>query len=64
MQTSRPARADEHMAAARRIVQAAKNANVQFILVDWDTFERKSVDCVPFQKVADILAVFAGLLDC
>lgn len=55
---------DERLAVTHRIVQAAKNANAEFILVAWDTFEDKDVNCALFQKVTDILAVFAGLPCC
>lgn len=51
---------DERLAAARRVVQAAKNANADFILVAGDTFEDNGVDRVLIQKVADILAEFGG----
>src|SRR6266487_6847320 len=51
---------DERLAAARRVVQAAKNANAEFILVAGDTFEDNGVDRVLIQKVADVLAGFSG----
>ncbi len=51
---------DERLATARRVVQAAKNANADFILVAGDTFEDNGVDRVLIQKVADILAEFGS----
>lgn len=51
---------DERLAAARRVVQAAKNANADFILVAGDTFEDNGVDRVLIQRVADILVEFGG----
>lgn len=37
---------DERLAAARRVVQAAKNASAEFRLVAGDTFEDSSVNCM------------------
>ncbi len=51
---------DERLAAARRVVEAAKSAGPDFILVAGDTFEDNGVDRVLVQKVADILAGFGG----
>jgi len=51
---------DERLAAARRVVEAARNARAEFILVAGDTFEDNGVDRVLVQKVADILAGFSG----
>src|SRR5258708_8172753 len=53
---------DERLAAARRVVQAAKNANAEFILMAGDTFEDNGVDRGLIQKVADILTEFDGLV--
>jgi DNA repair exonuclease SbcCD nuclease subunit len=49
---------DERLAAARRVVQAAKNASAEFMLVAGDTFEDNGVDRVLIQKVTDILTKF------
>ncbi|MBI3799521.1 MAG: DNA repair exonuclease, partial [Deltaproteobacteria bacterium] len=49
---------DERLAAAHRVIQAARRANAEFILVAGDTFEDNGVDRVLIQKVADILAEF------
>src|SRR5713101_3539094 len=49
---------DERLAAARRVVQAAKSADAEFVLVAGDIFEDNGVDRVLIQKVADILAEF------
>lgn len=49
---------DERLAAARRVVQAAKDSSAEFMLVAGDTFEDNGVDRVLIQKVADILAEF------
>ena len=51
---------DERLVAARRVVQAAKNANAEFMLVAGDTFEDNGVDRVLIQKVTDILTEFGG----
>ena len=51
---------DERLAAAHRVVQAAKNANAEFMLVAGDTFEDNGVDRILIQKVTDILAEFGG----
>jgi DNA repair exonuclease SbcCD nuclease subunit len=51
---------DERLVAGRRVVEAARNAGVEFILVAGDTFEDNGVDRVLVQKVADILAGFGG----
>ncbi len=51
---------DERLVAAQRVVDAARNAGAEFILVAGDTFEDNGVDRVLVQKVADILAGFAG----
>jgi DNA repair exonuclease SbcCD nuclease subunit len=51
---------DERLAAARRVVEAARDAGADFILVSADTFEDNGVDRVLVQKVADILAGFSG----
>lgn len=51
---------DERLAAARRVVRAARDAHAEFILVAGDTFEDNGVDRVLIQRVADILAEFGG----
>lgn len=51
---------DERLAAARRVVEAARDAGAEFILVAGDTFEDNGVDRVLVQKVADILTGFGG----
>lgn len=51
---------DERLAAARRVVEVARNAQGEFILIAGDTFEDNGVDRVLVQKVADILAGFGG----
>ncbi len=51
---------EERLAAARRVVQEARAAGAEFILIAGDTFEDNGVDRVLVQKVADILAEFAG----
>jgi DNA repair exonuclease SbcCD nuclease subunit len=52
---------DERLAAARRVMLAAKNASAEFILVAGDTFEDNGVDRVLIQKVADILETVATI---
>ena len=44
---------DERVAAARRVVEAARGAGAEFILVAGDTFEDNGVDRVLVQKVTD-----------
>jgi DNA repair exonuclease SbcCD nuclease subunit len=51
---------NERLHAAKRVIDAARQHAVQFILVAGDTFENNAVDRVLVQKVADILASFAG----
>ncbi len=51
---------DERLGAARRAVDAARRAEVDFILVAGDTFENNGVDRVLIQKVVDILNDFRG----
>ena len=51
---------DERVAAARRVVEAARAAGADFILAAGDTFEDNGVDRVLVQKVADILVGFGG----
>ncbi len=46
--------------AARRVIEAARGAGVEFVVVCGDTFEDNGVDRVLVQKVADILAGFGG----
>ncbi len=49
---------EERLKAARRVVEAARRAGAEFILVAGDTFEDNGVDRILVQKVADILADF------
>lgn len=51
---------EERLAAARRVVEAARKAGAQFMLIAGDIFEDNGVDRVLVQKVADILAGFAS----
>jgi len=51
---------EERLAAARRVVGEARAAGAEFILIVGDVFEDNGVDRVLVQKVADILAEFAG----
>jgi predicted phosphodiesterase len=51
---------DERLAAAKRVVAAAREHNAEFILVAGDTFEDNGVERLLVQKAADILAAFAG----
>lgn len=49
---------EERLAAGRRVVEAAKDFQVDFILIAGDLFEHNAVDRVLVQKVADILGSF------
>ena len=51
---------EERLTAARRVIDAARSAGVEFIVVCGDTFEDNGVDRVLVQKAADILAGFDG----
>jgi DNA repair exonuclease SbcCD nuclease subunit len=51
---------DERLAAARRVIQAAQQHGVEFILLAGDLFEDNAVDRVLVQRVADILGAFEG----
>ena len=51
---------EERLEAARRVVEAARSALADFILIAGDTFEDNGVDRILVQKVADILASFNG----
>ena len=51
---------EERLAAGRRVVETAKNHDVDFLLVAGDLFEDNAVDRVLVQKVADILSSFGG----
>jgi DNA repair exonuclease SbcCD nuclease subunit len=51
---------EERLAAGRRVVEAAKDFQVDFILIAGDLFEHNAVDRVLVQKVADILGSFGG----
>ena len=44
---------EERLAAATRVVRAARDAGADFILIAGDTFEDNGVDRVLVQKVAD-----------
>lgn len=46
--------------AARRVIEAARGAGVEFVVVCGDTFEDNGVERVLVQRVADILAGFGG----
>ncbi len=50
----------ERLKAARRVVEVAREREVDFLLVAGDTFEDNAVDRVLVQKVADTLAQFRG----
>lgn len=50
---------DERLNAAARVIEIARKAGAEFILVAGDTFEDNGVDRVMVQKVADILASFS-----
>jgi DNA repair exonuclease SbcCD nuclease subunit len=51
---------EERLAAGHRVVAAAKDFQVDFIVVAGDLFEHNAVDRVLVQKVADILGSFGG----
>ena len=51
---------DERIEAGRRAVRAAVEHGADFLLVAGDTFEDNAIDRVLVQKVADLLAEFAG----
>jgi DNA repair exonuclease SbcCD nuclease subunit len=51
---------DERLAAARRVIEVARDAGADFVLVAGDTFEDNGVDRVLIQKVADIVGNFGG----
>ncbi len=51
---------EERLGAARRVIDAARGAGAEFVVVCGDTFEDNGVDRVLVQKVADILAGFGG----
>jgi len=51
---------EERLASARRVVEAAREASAEFIVVAGDTFEDNGVERVLIQRVADILASFGG----
>ena len=46
--------------AARRVIEAGRQAGVEFVVVCGDTFEDNGVERVLVQRVADILAGFGG----
>ena len=51
---------EERLTAARRVIDAARSAGAEFVVVCGDTFEDNGVDRVLVQKVADILGEFGG----
>ncbi len=51
---------EERLAAARRVVEAARATGADFILVAGDSFEDNGVDRVLVEKVADILDGFGS----
>lgn len=51
---------EERLASARRVVETARKAGAEFILIVGDTFEDNGVDRILVQKVADVLAGFGG----
>jgi len=51
---------DERLQAARRVVEAAEQARVGFIVLAGDTFENNGVDRLLIQRTADILGKFSG----
>lgn len=51
---------EERLAAARRVIEEARSAGAEFILLAGDVFEDNGVERVLVQKVADILAEFGG----
>lgn len=52
--------AAERLETGRRVVEAARSHQVDFMLVAGDLFEDNGVDRVRVQKVADILSAFGG----
>jgi DNA repair exonuclease SbcCD nuclease subunit len=51
---------EERLAAARRVIEAARRGGADFVLVAGDTFEDNGVDRVLVQRVIDTLASFPG----
>ncbi len=51
---------EERLAAGRRVVQAARDQEAEFILIAGDLFEDNAVDRVLVQQAADILRGFGG----
>jgi len=51
---------EERLAAARRVVEAARAAGAECLLVAGDTFEDNGVERLLVQRVADILEGFGG----
>jgi hypothetical protein len=51
---------EERLSAALRVIDAARDAGAEFVVVCGDTFEDNGVDRVLVQKVADILGEFGG----
>lgn len=47
---------EERLSSARRVINTARNHNVEFLLIAGDTFEDNAVERGLIQKVADILA--------
>ena len=50
----------ERLAAANRVVAAARERGAEFILLAGDTFEHNAVPRADVQRVADILGAFQG----
>lgn len=53
---------EERLAAAARVVAAAKTHGAEFMVVAGDVFEDNGVDRVLVQRVADILGAFEGVV--
>ena len=51
---------EERLDAARRVIDVARGAGAEFVVVCGDTFEDNGVDRVLVQKVVDILTGFGG----
>jgi DNA repair exonuclease SbcCD nuclease subunit len=51
---------EERLAAAKRVIEVARQSNVSFLLIAGDTFEDNGVDRILVQRIADILDTFNG----
>ena len=51
---------EERLAAAARVIDAARHAGAAFVVVCGDTFEDNGVERVLVQRVADLLEAFGG----